>query len=95
MRRKRFVLIFICLFLLTMIGFACGILAPVPEVIAAGLDSSELLQGGRDLTIADWADHLSLLLMVSLFTIIIDGVVIGVIIRSRRNNKAVAHNREV
>jgi hypothetical protein len=27
-------LIFICLFLLAMVGFACGILAPVPEVIA-------------------------------------------------------------
>ncbi|HEX9921760.1 MAG TPA: hypothetical protein VGD99_03780 [Anaerolineae bacterium] len=72
MRHKRFILIFICLFLLAMVGFACGILVPVPEVIASSPDSSELLQGGRDLTIADWADHLSLLLMVSLLTIIID-----------------------
>ncbi len=91
---KKFVLLFACVLLLLIATLIWGLLGPIPEALAAGNWLSDLQQAGRTLTINDWTAHLPLLVMVIIMTLVVDGIVIGVVIRKRRQSRDIAHPYE-
>ena len=91
---KKFVPFFVCVLLLLVAALIWSLAGPVPEALAAGNWLSDPAQAGRDLTISDWTARMPLLVMVILITLMIDGVVIGVVTRKRRQNRESIQSHE-